>query len=169
MTSSSKNRCETYFKDKAAWPKRAPEPDWHLGNECGQETDAAVVSEIVQSVVENALAAVNVVARMEAIEIRLADMESRQSRHEQLTTLAPDSLLLSQPIPVSIGFNGDDYVAQFVEAGISATGDTRVDAMWNLRDVIVLKYNRLSEIPAAKLGPVPSRQLAVLRSFIEAK
>ena len=109
----------------------------------------------------------NLGVRIETLEWRIAALEAGQRRHEWLTTLAPASLRLTRQIPVSIDYNGDDYVAQFVDAGIGATGDTMVEAIWNLRDTIVLKFNRFSELASDSLGPVPRRQMEVLRSFIE--
>lgn len=123
--------------------------------------------QLIRVVVENTKEAAAAVSRIEALEIRVAELESRRPRHEWVTQLVPNSeLRLRQPIPITLEFNGDDYVATLMEAGISATGDTRIEAIWNLTDVIVLKYNRLRAIPAENLGPVPTRQLNSLESFI---
>jgi hypothetical protein len=105
-------------------------------------------------------------ARLGLLEQRGKGLEDHQIRHESLTSLAPSTLKLTKPIPISIAFNGDDYVATFFDANISATGDTPQEAVWNIQDIIVLKFNRLGTLPAKALGPIPKRQLAVLREFI---
>jgi len=104
--------------------------------------------------------------KVSLLEERIKALELGQSRLEFLASLAPSTLRLLKNIPVSIAYNDDDYIATFFDAGISTTGDTPQEAMWNIADLLILKFHRLSEIPECSLGSGPKRQLAVLREFI---
>lgn len=100
------------------------------------------------------------------LEDRVKLLENTQFQHASITSLAPSTLRLLKLIPVSLACNGDDYVATFFDANISATGDTVQEAVWNLIDILVLKFNRFDELPEKSLGVGPTRQLAVMREFI---
>ena len=153
----------------AGWPPDSTDADWSPDQECDLECEDAPVVGLIQNVVKNTLAAVNFVARMEDFECRVEALETLRPRHDLLTDLAHLGLRVSQPIPFTVEFNGDDFIAQFMLAGISTTGDTQTEAVWNLCDIITLKFNRLCEIPENQLGAIPRRQLAVLQSFISKK
>lgn len=163
----SKHRCQPEFQETDLWRQSQPDSEWEPVDECNSDVSLAEVISSIKSVVENALSTVNMVTRMESLASRVADLETRQPEHEYLNTLSSDVLCLTQQIPISVLFNGDDFVARFGDAGISATGETRTEAVWNLGDMIVLKFMRLCEIASQQLGPVPRRQLSVLRSFIK--
>ena len=83
-----------------------------------------------------------------------------------IPTLAPEPLTLIRDIPVVVKSTGEDFVATLFTTGISATGDTDDEAVLNLRDIIVQKFNILSSMPLEKLGPYPLHQLTVLQTMI---
>jgi predicted RNase H-like HicB family nuclease len=83
-----------------------------------------------------------------------------------ITTLAPDPFEVRRPIQVVVRPAGEGYVATFFDANISMSGDTEEEALSNLRELIVDVFEEL-EADEGSLGPEPSRQLAVLRGFIE--
>ena len=85
-----------------------------------------------------------------------------------ITTLAPRPLTLLRDIPVVITPVGEDFVATFTDGDISSTGDTDEEALSNLRDLIGQLYETLIDMPEAKLGKIPKKQLAVLRTVIAA-
>jgi hypothetical protein len=82
-----------------------------------------------------------------------------------LTDLA-DGLSLHRDIPVLIQPTGDDFVATIVDPAIIATGDTEVEALLNLKDIIIQKYRILGNMPKSKLGKSPRRQLAALQKLV---
>jgi hypothetical protein len=84
-----------------------------------------------------------------------------------LTTLAPRSLRMLQPIPVTIEGDGEQFTATFTEANVSASGETEADAIANFKDSLLSSYEVLSHMPASKLGPLPSRQWTVLQSVVD--
>ena len=59
----------------------------------------------------------------------------------------------------------DGYLATFFDANIGITGDTREEAVANLRLLLVDMFDDF-ETQESQLGPEPERQLAVLRVFI---
>lgn len=76
------------------------------------------------------------------------------------------NMTVKKPLVVSIVFNGDDFVATFFDAAISVTGDTAEESVWNLQDIIALKFHRFSALPSTSLGKIPSKQLAILREYV---
>ena len=82
-------------------------------------------------------------------------------------TELPKSYRLKRDIPVLIQPTGDDFVATFLDAGISATGDTETEAIFNLKDIMIQTLNALAELPAKTLGKSPKRQLDTLRKLIK--
>jgi hypothetical protein len=84
-----------------------------------------------------------------------------------LTTLAPRALRMLQPIPVTIEGDGEQFTATFTEANVSASGETEADAIANFKDSLLSSYEVLSSMPVGKLGPLPSRQWAVLQTVVD--
>ena len=84
-----------------------------------------------------------------------------------LASLAPSPLSLRQVLPVSIIETTDGYIAGFIEANIHSSGGSQWEAIDNLKTLIVDAYQMLHDIYPSTLGPVPSKQLATLRSFIQ--
>jgi predicted RNase H-like HicB family nuclease len=82
-----------------------------------------------------------------------------------IQSLAPEPVELLKPIQTLLQQSGEDYVATFLDANINASGETQEEAITNLKDVIVGSFDAL-EASSDKLGPGPSRQLAVLRQFL---
>ena len=60
-------------------------------------------------------------------------------------------------------------IASFFDANIHASGDTEEEAFRNLKSLILDTFDSLSAEPAHRLGPEPTRQLAVLRQFVRKK
>lgn len=84
-----------------------------------------------------------------------------------LTTLAPQPFQMTLQIPATIEGDGEDFTATFMEANVSASGETEADAIANLKDTLVSTYETLEEMPAHELGPLPSRQWAILKSVVK--
>jgi predicted DNA-binding antitoxin AbrB/MazE fold protein len=83
-----------------------------------------------------------------------------------ITTLEPEPFDLARDIPVVVRPTDDGYLATFFDANIGMTGDTREEAVANLRLLLVDVFDEL-EKEEGQLGPKLVRQLAVLRSFMK--
>ncbi len=77
------------------------------------------------------------------------------------------NLKLTRDVPVLVRPESVGFVASFAEASVAASGTTIAEAIENLKDLLADHFHRLNEIPAEKLGPLPRRQLAMLRQFFE--
>jgi predicted RNase H-like HicB family nuclease len=84
-----------------------------------------------------------------------------------IATFAPEPFSIRKPIPVSFQESHGEYIASFLDAGVSAQGATVQEAFDNLKDLLLARFDRLVALPAEKLSPVIAKQAAVLREFIE--
>jgi hypothetical protein len=84
-----------------------------------------------------------------------------------LATLKPEPFQMIQQIPVTVEGDGEDFTATFVEANVSASGETEADAIANFKDSLLSSYEILEAIPPGQLGPLPSRQWEVLHDVIK--
>ncbi len=84
----------------------------------------------------------------------------------RLTTLAPEPFDVLREIPAILQQTQDSFVATFFDANLAASGDTREEAVQNLKTLIVEIFEDLESEPIEKLGPEPRHQLAVLQETI---
>ena len=77
-----------------------------------------------------------------------------------ITTLEPEPFELRKPVPIVVQQIDDQYVASFFDANINASGETQQDAVANLKDIMVILFQRLSK--EKKLGKGPSLQRSIL-------
>jgi hypothetical protein len=94
--------------------------------------------------------------------IRLLESDSTTA----IASLATTVVRLLQRIPVSIRSTGDDFVATFFDATLSASGDMPEEAFDNLKDIIVTTFQMFTDMNSDTLGPLPQRQLKVLSEFM---
>src|SRR6266404_9606395 len=78
-----------------------------------------------------------------------------------ISTLAPEPYELIREIKVVVQPDDDSFVATFFDANINASGNTQVDAVANLKDMLIAVFVSLEKEP--KLAKGTARQLAVLR------
>lgn len=103
---------------------------------------------------------------------RLVSLEDRVRTLETTTVASVASLTefklgLLRDIPVTIRHTGDDCVATFFDANLSASGDTPEEAFFNLKDILATTFHMFSQMDPAILGPMPKRQLRVLSEFMQ--
>jgi hypothetical protein len=85
-----------------------------------------------------------------------------------ITTLEPEPYELVKEIMAVVQPDGDDsFVATYFDGNINASGNTQVDAIANLKDMMIALYETLEKEP--KLGRGPARQLAILRGLMRRK
>jgi hypothetical protein len=82
-----------------------------------------------------------------------------------LATLAPSQFQMTKQIPVTVEGDGEDFTATFVEANVSASGETEADAIANFKDSLLASYEVLEAAPT-QLGPLPARQWEILQAVI---
>jgi len=104
-------------------------------------------------------------SRLTILENRVTQLEDSSSTI--IASFAPERVKLLKAIPVSIRYTGDDFVATFFDATLSASGDTHEEAFENLKDIILSIFQMFSEMHSDTLGPLPRRQLAVLSDFLQ--
>ena len=132
--------------------------------------------ELLADLSQELLSRWNALARIEALETEVLLLKERFLRfisaaplEVQIETFAPDDYEVLRPLRTVVRFSGDNYIATFFDANISASGDTPEDAVWNLKDVILETYEILQTFDKDKLGLGPSRQKSVLEEHIQEK
>jgi len=110
--------------------------------------------------------------RIEKLEGELAEIKGQMLQMQQarccvvpITTFEPDPFDVIKEIPAVVVPSDDGYLATFYDANIGMTGDTREEAIANLRLLLADMFEDF-EAQASQLGPEPERQLAVLRTFM---
>lgn len=112
-------------------------------------------------------------ARLESLETRmsvladeLAALRERASWVVPITCFAPEPFESIDEIKAVVEEIGGEYLASFYDANVSAQGDTRQEAIDNLKDLLLSRFDHLDAIASEKLGKSTQRQIAVLRRFI---
>jgi len=110
---------------------------------------------------------------MESIERDLLTLKGQVSLLQRgcpavvpIDTLAPEPLEVIRPFHVTVEPYENEYRASFFDANLSAFGETRNEAIWNLKDIISATFEMFVDVSEAKLGPGPARQFRVLQEFI---
>jgi len=140
------------------------------------EVDQQAVLQLVAETASELREKLRTVAPIEMVSKELAIVNSRLDRLEQqvplvvpIQSLAPEPYDLVKPIEAVVQFSDEEYVASFFDANLSTGGDTQVEAISNLKALIVGTFELLNEMKDSELGPGPGRQKAVLREFIRVR
>ena len=97
---------------------------------------------------------------------RLADLEEKRPVCVPVQSLSPEPYKVTRPFSVLVQASGDEYIATFFDANLSASGETQEEAVRNLKDIIVIVFESLTEHDDKQLGIGPARQLKVLGQFL---
>ena len=97
---------------------------------------------------------------------RVGQMEEESALIVPVQSLTPQPLAVVKPFQVVVRAQDEGYVATFFDANLSASGDTREEAVANLKDIIAGVYQVLISHEEHQLGPGPAKQLQVLKDFI---
>jgi hypothetical protein len=84
-----------------------------------------------------------------------------------ILSLAPAPYEPIRELKVVVEETSEGFTATLYDANIGATGETESEAIDGLKEHLVQIYEMLQR--QTKLGPGPTRQLAVLRSLIAKK
>jgi hypothetical protein len=98
---------------------------------------------------------------------RIHRLESIQTRIIPIDSFAPEPYDVLKTILVSVHCIEGGFNAGWFDANIHSSGDNEEEAVSNLKSLILDFVDSLSNEPAEKLGPEPTRQLAVLKEYIQ--
>lgn len=77
-------------------------------------------------------------------------------------SFAPEPFELAGPIDILISAEDDGYLASFLDGNLHAYGETKEEALSNMKATIVETYKRLRELPDDRLGRSMVEQKQVL-------
>ncbi len=105
----------------------------------------------------------------EVEELKAQTSQMRQSRPiiVPIQSLEPAPLAIIKPILAVVQQEDETFIASFFDANINASGETQLDAVEMLRDMIASTFRLLTKKETI-LGEGPQKQLAVLRQFVTA-
>lgn len=159
-------QCGPEFEIRASAPDIGSDPP---GKDWEAQFNAAIVKLVGETATVTKLYLAN-----RALEMRLSGLETAFAQSQlghpcgvMIGTLQPHPIKLKRDIPVLVRFNGDNYVATFVDANLGSSGETLAESVDNLKEIIAITFGQYRSLPAKRLGPGPSRQLAVLMDFLE--
>lgn len=99
----------------------------------------------------------------------LSRLVSEQSKPRSgvvpIQDLEPSPIEVTHPIFAVVYEEDGVYIASFLDANMNASGESQLDAVEMLKDVIASSF-RLFVEKESLLGEEPKRQLAVLRHFL---
>lgn len=114
--------------------------------------------------------------RLEALHKEIAELKGRCELLERLSpilvpieTFAPEPYEVIKPFHVVVRLQDTEYIASFFDANLSASGDTQMEAIVNLKDIITFTFDILTTENEEELGPGPLQQKKVLGEFMCAK
>ena len=121
------------------------------------EDDTIALKESIQDLVQ----------QVRQLRAEIISLQSTRTFVVTLTTLAPEPFQITHPIPVTVEGNGEDFTATFIEANISASGDTEADALSSFKDSLLSSYELFESMSPDKLGPLPTRQWSILKTVVK--
>ena len=104
---------------------------------------------------------------VDGFEKRMQRLESLQTRIIPIDSFAPEPYVVLKPILATVNSVEDEFEAGWFDANIHSGGDNEAAAVRNLKEFILDTFDSLSGKPPEKLGPEPTRQLAVMKQYIE--
>jgi len=112
--------------------------------------------------------------RLEKIEVTLLDVVNKLDLRSQprsalwvpIHSFAPEPYEILKPITAVITPVEDGFEAGLFDANLFSTGDTEVEAVQNLKSMILETYSTLNQLGDSKLGPGPLRQRNILSALI---
>lgn len=83
----------------------------------------------------------------------------------QIDSLNSDCYVLKRPITITIERDDNSFIANSYDVGLYAVGDTEIEAIDDLKALIVEVYNDL--LGEESLQPIPKRMLLFLKEVIQ--
>ena len=96
---------------------------------------------------------------------RVHDLERDKGLLVSIETFAPEPFEVVKPFCVVVEqVDDEDFIATLYDANVSASGDTREEAVFNFKDTVLATFEMLES--EKKLGAAMRRQKAVLSALI---
>lgn len=112
--------------------------------------------------------------RFTALEKEVASLSQRvdELRRVQpmvvpVTNILSDEVSLIRSFMAVVQRDEDDYIATFFDANISGSGESDVEAVDALKEIMVAKFLKFDSLGPDKLGRQPTRELNVLRTVMQ--
>ena len=83
-----------------------------------------------------------------------------------IETFDPEPYEILKTFSAVIQQHEEEYVAYYFDANLSATGDTKEEAIYNLKDILIATFDLLSSHDESELGLGPLRQIKLLKKVI---
>ena len=115
-------------------------------------------------------------ARLALIEHSMQQLENKVSSLQVASAVVPVQTFAPEPFDL-VGemkvviqqTDEDEFLATFFDANIGASGCNQGEAIENLKDTLISRFDYLDKLSPDILGPGPAKQLAILRAFIRRK
>ena len=92
---------------------------------------------------------------------------TKESLIVPIQSFTPEPFVVLKEIRAVIEESDGEYIASFYDANVSAGGSNKQEAVDNLKENLLSRFDYLDGLPTEKkLGLGIARQLAVLREFI---
>jgi hypothetical protein len=102
-------------------------------------------------------------------EKRINRLESIQTQIVPIDSFGPEPYILLKPILVAVHSVEGGFDAGWFDANMHFSGDNEEEAVSNLKGFILDSFESFSDKYPDKLGPEPTRQLAIMREYIQKK
>jgi len=101
-------------------------------------------------------------ARLSVLESKLAETLTREGSGRPITTFEPEPFEVLREIKAVVQkVDEDEFIATFFDANVSAAGCNQLEAVENLKGILLSRFEFLDDLPPKKLGPGPAKQIAV--------
>ncbi len=120
--------------------------------------------------------------RLEALEQELQDLSARLNGVEghyhralegavsvPISTFAPEPFEVIRDFSIVVRPEEESYIATLFDSNISSSGETREEAVANLKDLILMIFQDFENEDDSQLGPAMIRQKHTLLSLIRRK
>jgi len=101
------------------------------------------------------------------LEQRIQRIESLQTKIIPIDSFAPEPYVVLKPILAVVHSIDEGFEAGWFDANIYFSGGNEEEALSNLKGRILDDFDSFSGKATDKLGPGPTRQLAVMREYIQ--
>lgn len=103
---------------------------------------------------------------LETLTAKVDQLAANPSQSVCLRSFAPEPFEAAVPVDVLIVSDEDGFQASFLDANLHAYGETREEALFNMKATILETYQRLREMPDARLGRSMLRQKRLLSHYL---
>jgi len=107
--------------------------------------------------------------RLEETVCRVSLIEERQSKIVRLQTFAPEPFEMLKEICVLIEQDEEEVYASFVDANVNASGCNQAEAIENLKENVLSRFDYLEQQNPEVLAKPLKKQREVLREFVRRK